>query len=335
METSNDFQKYAKQRFSKLTTLNSVRVHQLLQSAQYAVLYALAGWILGTVVEHLMPEYDPEASASHMIWEVVGQAVLISVTIFYIRKIVKVIPYVFNNDKEFVPYQKEYAVPEYSGDMVLFISFIATQSNFLKRIKHLKLWLGEKMLGQDNKLEEAVDVNQVGATNNEEGRNMTSTPPNPPVRNGNMNSVVNGAVNGAVNGGNGNMNGAMNSNGMGPSLPPNYQSPNQVGMNGGNMGGGGAMGGGMNGGMGVMQSANTMANQNPSNYFTNQPDNGAMSTSFQNHTNLDSSVGQDIPDQSISGNGFAPMTSGSMDYSYIDVGEMNNGFDMQSGNMFY
>ena len=77
-----------------------------------------------------------------------------------------------------------------------------------------------------------------------------------------------------------------------------------------------------------------MAQQNPSNYFTSQPTNPDSSAPFQSQVNLDSSVGGgEVPDNTLTGNGFAPMTSGSMDYSFVDFGE-SNGYDMQSGNMF-
>tara|TARA_A100001015_G_C14546771_1_gene540047 strand:- start:165 stop:410 length:246 start_codon:yes stop_codon:yes gene_type:complete len=81
METPTDFQKYVKHHFNKLTVMNGTRLHQLLQTAQYSILYALIGGMGGTIVEHLMPEYDPDSTMSQMIWEVIGQSVLIGVFI--------------------------------------------------------------------------------------------------------------------------------------------------------------------------------------------------------------------------------------------------------------
>ena len=130
MEVPNDAKKYMKHHFDKLTVMDGTRLHQLLQTAQYSALYAILGGIAGTIVEHLMPEYDPESTPSQMIWEVIGQAVLIGVFIFYVRKLVKVFPYLFNNDPDYIPYQKEYAVAEYHGDIVLFIAFIVWYSPY-------------------------------------------------------------------------------------------------------------------------------------------------------------------------------------------------------------
>tara|TARA_B100001250_G_C19740760_1_gene762958 strand:+ start:284 stop:1270 length:987 start_codon:yes stop_codon:yes gene_type:complete len=318
----NDFKKYIKLHFNKLTQMDGIRLHQLLQTSQYAILNALFGGIAGTIVEHLMPEYDPDATMSQMIWEVVGQSVLIGVFIFYVRKLVKVFPYLFNNDPDYIPYQKDYAVPEYQGDVVLFIAFIATQSNYLKRIKHLKLWFGQKVLGQTSSELEAIkpDANSVsqqqaepvnvgnnpglGAQTQTTGGGMMRVTAPPAVGLGHGNGMGNGM-------GNGNDVSSM----IGPSAPS--------GMSGNNVNP--SMNTTMNGGM------------NTSNYFTTAPTNNNMTSSFQGQVNMDSSFGQESPEGNLTSSGFAPMTSGSMDYSYIDMGgdlTGGSGFNMQMGNSF-
>ena len=330
MEVPNDSKKYMKHHFDKLTMMNGTRLHQILQTAQYSALYAIFGGIAGTLVEHVMPEYDPESSASQMIWEVIGQSALIGVFIFYVRKLVKVFPYLFNNDPEYIPYQKEYAVREYQGDIVLFIAFIATQSNYLKRVKHLKLWFGEKALHQKSAELEGLqtDANQVGAQGDINVAKQNSSnavvdarqmkPENMPgqtqTTGGGMMRVTAPPTNPAME--------QRHTQQIGPVSPPSG------GMNG-------MMNGGMNGGMNGMMNGGMNGGNDVSNYFTNAPQNSPTESSFQSQTNLDSSLGQDSPDSGLTNGGFAPMTSGSMDYSYIDMMGGGNGTEMQSGNGFY
>ena len=61
-----------KHHFDKLTVMDdTVYINFYKQPILCLVCYSW--WNCGTIVEHLMPEYDPESTPSQMIWEVIGQ----------------------------------------------------------------------------------------------------------------------------------------------------------------------------------------------------------------------------------------------------------------------
>ena len=59
--------------------------------------------------------------------------------IFYIRKIVKLVPYVLSFDTDYIPYKNEYALPEFNGFIIISLIFVSTQMKLLKKIRHLSI----------------------------------------------------------------------------------------------------------------------------------------------------------------------------------------------------
>ena len=134
--TNATMKDHVKKQFNKLISVDKIRMHKLLFVMQYTVLYAAVGLGLGSVLDHLFPDYDPEKEHMDIVKELVLQTVVIGVTLFYARKLVKVVPYLFNFDNSFSNSHAQ-NMPEYQGTLVLGMIFVATQTSYLKKIQHL------------------------------------------------------------------------------------------------------------------------------------------------------------------------------------------------------
>jgi len=122
--------------FKKLVAIDKIRMHKLLFLVQYAVLYVLVGLLAGSLVDYCFPEYNPEKKNSEMIKEIVLQTSVIAVALFYARKIVLLCPYLFNFDNSF-SHSHAQKMQGFHGTIVLAITFVATQTSYLKKIQHV------------------------------------------------------------------------------------------------------------------------------------------------------------------------------------------------------
>ena len=127
---------HIKKQFDKLISVDKIRMHKLLFVMQYTLLYVIVGIFLGSLLDHLFPEYDPEKEHMDIVKELALQTVVIGVTLFYARKLVKVVPYLFNFDNSFSNSHAQ-NMPEYQGTLILGMVFVATQTSYLKKIQHL------------------------------------------------------------------------------------------------------------------------------------------------------------------------------------------------------
>lgn len=134
--TNASMKDHVKKQFDKLISVDKIRMHKLLFIMQYSILYVAVGLGLGSLLEHLFPDYDPEKENLDIVKELALQTLLIGVTLFYARKLVKVIPYLFNFDNSFSNSHAQ-NMPEYHGTLVLGLVFVATQTSYLKKIQHL------------------------------------------------------------------------------------------------------------------------------------------------------------------------------------------------------
>lgn len=133
------YKEYFDQRLQKVTQFDKIRLHKLFHICQYQILYVIVGLILGSSVNYLFPEYDEKKAYSDILKEVLLQAGLLGIFIFYIRKIVKLVPYVLSFDTDYIPYKNEYALPEFNGFIIISLIFVSTQMKLLKKIRHLSI----------------------------------------------------------------------------------------------------------------------------------------------------------------------------------------------------
>lgn len=117
---------------------DKVRFYEVLSIIQYSAIYGVICFYLGLWLESLFPESNEKAETLSITLEVLSQCILLAVSFFFIRKLVKAIPAIptfFTNkgDLGFVPYR----VTEYDGEFMLGVVFVGVQLNLLSKISIL------------------------------------------------------------------------------------------------------------------------------------------------------------------------------------------------------
>lgn len=136
---------YIKGRLRTLTAFDGVRVMQILELVQYSFLYFFVAFVAGSLLDNMFPNYNEKTPWWKLLLEVLGQGVLLIIMAFYIRKVVKLVPFAFvlkpgilgaPANGKFKPYMTS----EYHGDMMIgAIVFVAVQINLLRKINRLGL----------------------------------------------------------------------------------------------------------------------------------------------------------------------------------------------------
>ena len=135
------YQKYFSSRLEKLVSFDKIRMHKILQTVQYTILYLLMTWVVGTAIDNLFPSLDKEKELYLTVIEVCLQAAISMVLIFYIRKLVKTVPYIFSYDTNYLPYHKDYRIDEFNGNVIIPLVLVTVQSNFINKMS----FLGKKL----------------------------------------------------------------------------------------------------------------------------------------------------------------------------------------------
>lgn len=133
---------YFKERTEKLVRFNEVRLMEILESFQYGIGYILVCFFLGVSLDFVFPKYDEQKDTTTIFAEVVLQCLALILFVFYGRKIVKIMPFLFNLNRSFggsksVPHYKAYQSTEYEGEVIIGFVLVATQTNLLKKIDHI------------------------------------------------------------------------------------------------------------------------------------------------------------------------------------------------------
>lgn len=138
-----DAGEYFARRWHSLVSTSDIRIMQILELFQYSVIYFFVAFIFGTGLDFLFPDYDDAKSTGKIMGEVLIQAILIILGAFYIKKLVKLVPFIFylnidlDGDGKVQRY-KPYKTTEYHGEMMIgAIVFIAVQINFLRKVNAL------------------------------------------------------------------------------------------------------------------------------------------------------------------------------------------------------
>ena len=131
--------KHFEERLRSLTMFDEIRIMKLLEIVQYSTIYFLLGFGLGASLETLFPQFDEEKEPWAVALEALGQLIVFALLIFYVRKIVKLFPFLFvldvdvNGDGKVGKY-RPYGTSEYEGELTIGIVVIASQVNLLKKI---------------------------------------------------------------------------------------------------------------------------------------------------------------------------------------------------------
>jgi hypothetical protein len=147
---------HIKTRTQKLFLTNEVRVMELLENIQYGILYLVLGFAIGVTLDYSFPTFNEQTKTSILFLEVALQSSLLIVLTFYLRKIVKIVPFLFVIDfsgqgkSTFRPYEAS----EYSGEVIIALVFLGAQFNLIKKLDLLSrrfyAWLydEEKAVGE-------------------------------------------------------------------------------------------------------------------------------------------------------------------------------------------
>lgn len=145
---------HVRERTEKLLLNNEVRVMELLESLQYGILYLVLGFGLGVTLDYSFPAYKEDIRTWPLFVEVSLQCLLLIVLTYYLRKLIKIVPFLFmiNTGKgtSYKPYQSE----EYGGEVMIAIVLLGAQFNLIKKLDLLSrrfyAWLydEEKVIGE-------------------------------------------------------------------------------------------------------------------------------------------------------------------------------------------
>lgn len=145
---------HVRERTQKLFLGNEIRIMELLESIQYGVAYLAIGFGAGVALDYAMPSYNEDVKSSILFLEVAIQSLLLIIVTFYLRKLIKIIPFLFSinftGSGKYKPYQSE----EYGGEVMIALVLLGAQFNFIKKLDLLSRrfykWLydEEKTIGQ-------------------------------------------------------------------------------------------------------------------------------------------------------------------------------------------
>ena len=137
-------------RINRIFAHDSIRKYKILEMIQYTVLYCVFGFVFALISNRISkylfkPFVAPKADASEqptpcdrsliprIIGEITFQICFISISIFYIIKIVKVIPFLFHPGKNYIPYRTK----EYAGGIALSFMFLKMQPFLSEKLSFL------------------------------------------------------------------------------------------------------------------------------------------------------------------------------------------------------
>ena len=108
-------------------------LYRMLESIQYGVLYLFFAFLGGVGLDYIFPPFTEKIKTGELFREIMGQSLLLILTVFGIRYFVKGIPIVFpypTGARNYVPYQ----TAEFNGEMMMGFVFLGSQLNLIRKI---------------------------------------------------------------------------------------------------------------------------------------------------------------------------------------------------------
>jgi hypothetical protein len=144
------YKQHIQERIRSLFLFNEVRVMELLETVQFGIGYLVVGFLAGTILDYSFPHYKEDIRTQDLFLEVMLQGILLAITVFYVRKIVKIMPFLFvlhtdlNGDGRIDKYHPYFAT-EYSGEVMIAVVMLGAQFNLIKKLdllsRRLYKWL--------------------------------------------------------------------------------------------------------------------------------------------------------------------------------------------------
>jgi hypothetical protein len=127
---------HVRERSQKLFLNSDIRIMELLESIQYGILYLVVGFGSGVALDYSMPSYNEQVKTSTLFLEVALQCLILIVMTFYLRKLIKIVPFLFvmqvsgSGKSSYKPYQSE----EYGGEVMIALVLLGAQFNLIKKL---------------------------------------------------------------------------------------------------------------------------------------------------------------------------------------------------------
>lgn len=134
-----DYKQHMQERIRSLFLFNEVRVMELLETIQFGLGYLFVGFTAATLLDYSFPSFKEDISTQELFFEVLFQGILLAIAVFYVRKIVKIMPFMFvlhtdiNGDGKVDKYHP-YMATEYGGEVMIALVVIGAQFNLIKKI---------------------------------------------------------------------------------------------------------------------------------------------------------------------------------------------------------
>jgi len=150
-----------KMRLASLFQFDEIRVMQIMENIQYGLIYFLLGFAFGTLIDSAFPQFDEKVPVENTVIQVILQAVAVIIAVFYIKKIAKLIPFMFvlNWDLDgdgHVNTYKPYRAMEYNGNITIGLVLLASQFNFIKKIDLISREIYSRYMNLDKRIESII-----------------------------------------------------------------------------------------------------------------------------------------------------------------------------------
>ncbi len=157
------YKHHIQERVRSLFLFNEVRVMELLETIQFGLGYLVVGFLAGTVLDYSFPHYKEDISTKELFFEVLLQGILLAIAVYYVRKIVKIMPFMFvlhadiNGDGHVDKYHP-YQASEYSGEVMIAVVLLGAQFNLIKKLDLLSRRLYKWMYGEEKKIQHSLGL---------------------------------------------------------------------------------------------------------------------------------------------------------------------------------
>lgn len=125
-------QKTFNQKIESLLRFDKIRLYKLAELSQYSILACFLAMFVGSKInKYLIPDYSETESVAEKVVYLMWNLILIMVSLYYIRKIVFLVPYLFSFDSDYTVSRGGESLLGFSVGFA--IVFGATQTNFRDR----------------------------------------------------------------------------------------------------------------------------------------------------------------------------------------------------------
>ena len=139
METLKTKEGYSVRRMKQLINHDNIRFIRFFEMVQYTTIYSVFGFIIALLFEVTMPSFKPDQNIVLMIVEIIIQLCMCTIGMFYIKKIVKVIPLLLKYPKNY----RAYKTNEYTtGGIAMTLMYLKLQPTLFKKLNYLTEWVG-------------------------------------------------------------------------------------------------------------------------------------------------------------------------------------------------